>query len=407
MRSANGQDAPAVSTLLAGVDIVIFATAGWNGNSVNCHHITQGLARTNRVMFIESTGLRRLHPRDVGKITERLSHFVQSPRTGPKGPLVISPMVPPTRHFRGLRAAITKRLLQQQIRSALRRHGFVRPVLLSFHPFGSWLQDVTHWRAIAYYCVDDYAAIPGACVECVTTAEQALLDRANVVFSTSRTLFTTKRPISSTKVHWVPNNAIDTELFDGHKVQSPVQLEQLPRPIVGFVGNLTNYKVDLELVQRVAQSNRGISFVLVGPVGVGEPSTANRIGSLRALPNVHLIGPRPHTEMPAWIGAFDVCWIPFRINAATENDLPMKFFEYLASGRPVLSTDLPALREYAGAYWKASNADETSAAIRDALNSAQDSTRVDDWIRLGRSYTWTSRIDDMKSIVHRALDSGA
>ena len=67
---------------------------------------------------------------------------------------------------------------------------------------------------------------------------------------------------------------------------------------------------------------------------------------LAALPNVHLYGPQPYADLPAWLERFDVCIIPFKINQVTEATDPVKFYEYLAQAKPVVTTRLPELERY-------------------------------------------------------------
>jgi glycosyltransferase involved in cell wall biosynthesis len=138
------------------------------------------------------------------------------------------------------------------------------------------------------------------------------------------------------------SNVADTGRFAKAPARKPAELAALPKPIVGYVGNVASYKIDVELLVAAGRTRPEWSFALVGPIGSGDPGT--RLRELRSLSNVHLLGPRPYKDIPDYIHGFDVCLIPFRRSRVTDSSLPLKTFEYLAAGKPVVATPLPALR---------------------------------------------------------------
>src|SRR5262249_51154926 len=142
-------------------------------------------------------------------------------------------------------------------------------------------------------------------------------------------------------------NATDVTHFatarDGGAV--PEELAAIARPRLGYVGVLSDFKIDFELIERAAALSPAWQFVFIGDEREGQGSAA--IARLRARPNVHFLGWRPYALLPKYLRGIDVALLPQRLNDYTRAMFPMKYFEYLAAGKPVVATPLPALAEFA------------------------------------------------------------
>jgi glycosyltransferase involved in cell wall biosynthesis len=204
-----------------------------------------------------------------------------------------------------------------------------------------------------------------------------------------------------TDVACVPNVA-DTGRFATAPAQTPAELAALPKPIVGYVGNVASYKTDIELLAAVGRTRPEWSFALVGPIGSGDPGT--RLGELRSLGNVHLLGPKPYKDIPSYIHGFDVCLIPFQRSRVTDSSLPLKTFEYLAAGKPVVATPLPALRaepldevlDYA------ETAEQFVQAIESCLAEDEDE-RPAARRETAALYSWDRRFPEIEALVCEVL----
>ena len=134
------------------------------------------------------------------------------------------------------------------------------------------------------------------------------------------------------------------------------------------------------------------------PVGEADPDT--RITALQALPNVHLMGLQPYADLPAWLAHADVALLPLQENTYTQHMFPMKFFEYLAAGRPVVATRIPALRPYAsGALLCPPDAEAFDAAIATALSG--DGPPLQQRLALAAEHTYESRTRKMLADLQR------
>ncbi|MBI3538170.1 MAG: glycosyltransferase, partial [Chloroflexi bacterium] len=179
----------------------------------------------------------------------------------------------------------------------------------------------------------------------------------------------------------------------------PDDLRDIPSPRAGYIGNISAYKMDFDLLARVARARRDWSFVFIGPIGRGDPSTD--ITNYQ-LPNLYFLGARPYAELPRYVRAFDVCLIPFNQNESTRGSLPMKFFEYLAAGKPVFATDLPTLAEFRDYFYPIHNAAEFSAALDAARNEAD--ARIAARVGIAQKFSWDARMREIERIVMAALE---
>ncbi len=343
MRRPQDSDAPEAA------EILCFGSADFEEpNWVNAQHLMWRLARRHRVLYVNSLGLRAPRPgrRDARKIGRRLAALGSAlRRPAPDRHLfVLSPLtLPPARA--GLTAWLGPRLLARQVGGALRRLGFTRPVAWAFLPSAAPVLERLDVGPIVYHCVDAYAANPGVDGPLIASLERRLLARAAIVVAASAPL--QDRLAAHHRRVVLMGNVADLEAYPPPAAPppEPADLAALPRPRIGYVGNLAAYKCDLALLADAARSRPHASWVFVGAVGRGEPSTPAR--ALADCPNVHFLGERGRRELAGYIHHLDVCLIPFVDNEVTRHSFPMKFFEYLACGRPVVTADLPSLAAHA------------------------------------------------------------
>jgi glycosyltransferase involved in cell wall biosynthesis len=285
----------------------------------------------------------------------------------------------------------------------LERAGIRDAVLWVYHPgYGARVAELPH-SLLVYDCVDEYAEFPtykpspGWLYE----REAALCRAADVVTTTSAGLYAKKHAYNPTRTHLV-HNVGDFEHFSQARAEAtrvPDDLLRLPRPVVGFLGAVSDYKLHAGWLAELARRHRDYSVVLVGPVGVGDPTTD--VTALGAEPNVHLLGHRSYALLPAYVKGFDVSVIPYRINEYTTYSFPIKFFELLASGKPLVISDLPALRDYHDRVRVGRDAEEFVAACEAAL--AEPDAGRDARLALAAENTWEHRVERIMVHVRRAL----
>src|SRR3989338_4354565 len=198
--------------------------------------------------------------------------------------------------------------------------------------------------SVVYDCVDDHAAQAGVDrnAERVEDEEEQIMARADLITVTSKRLFNTKRK-PGRNVRLVLN-AGNTKLFSHPSTICPKELMSIRKPIIGSVGALDEYKVDFELLYKVAQKKPGWNFVFIGaPVVDRKKKLLKKFAQLK---NVHLLGTIAKAQVPQYVYCFDVCLIPYRSNKYNAASFPLKFWEFMATGKPTVVTGVPELREY-------------------------------------------------------------
>jgi glycosyltransferase involved in cell wall biosynthesis len=326
---------------LYGLTIVCIGSADWDADVwTNQQHLMSRLAKTNRVVFVESLGLRRpqLAATDVKRALRRFLKALAPPHTQ-NGVCVVSPLVIPL-HSNPLLRKLNEILLKAQVKHAARRLG--QPdVLWSYVPQAESLIDALDPKVCVYHCVDDIAAQRGVHAESFRACEARFASKVQLVLASSPSLAQRMLDLSP-HVVYVPN-VCDHKLFETalHPGAVDPAVEALPRPRIIYTGAIVQTKVDFELLVGLARARPQWSFLLVGPVGAGDPSSD--ISALEAQPNIYLLGPRAHAELPRVLRGADAGLIPYALTELTRSVFPMKAYEYLAAGLAVMSTPLPAL----------------------------------------------------------------
>ena len=163
----------------------------------------------------------------------------------------------------------------------------------------------------------------------------------------------------------------------------------------------TNEKIDFSLLRFIAESHPDWSIVLIGKVGEGDPWTD--ISLLNGLPNLYLMGPRSYEQLPSYLKGFDVGLLPNLINQYTKAMFPMKFFEYLASGTPVVGVELPALQDFDQLAWFEPTHKRFLQAIEKTL--AGDVPDLDARLDAAKKHTYRERTEQMLSLIDHLQNS--
>ena len=244
------------------------------------------------------------------------------------------------------------------------------------------------WRwTVVYDCMDDHVgfAINAASVG---RDEEALVAASDLVTVTSRSLLERWRPVAR-RIRLLPNA---TDFAHFHRpAPPPPALRGLTRPLIGYYGAIAEW-FDVEMVAAAAAERPRWQFVLVGA------TTGANVEPLLALPNVHLLGEQPYAALPGYLHAFDVALIPFRRTPLTEATNPVKFYEYLSAGKPVVAVALPELEPYTHLHYPVRSPEELIPQIEAALAEGPE-TAVPPRLELARGNTWRQRVVELRDAV--------
>ena len=284
-------------------------------------------------------------------------------------------------------------------RRELARMGTGPVIAYVFHPMYLRYAERLHADLLVYSPYDLFSRTPGWTTE-QGAEEQRLLERCTLVITSSEPTRAALQPKTDRPVFCVPNGA-DADHFErGSKQPPPPDLAAIPRPRIGYVGSV-NRKVDFELMANVALREPGWHFVFIGPEGSLDEVTRMGMERCKALPNAHFLPPRAVDDLPRCIGGLDVALLCYRRDTWMEFAFPLKLFEYLAAGLPVVSTPLQSILDYREFLDIADDDSSWHEAIARALNGHGSSTPEARRAEARRN-TWDSRVATINDILAAA-----
>jgi glycosyltransferase involved in cell wall biosynthesis len=385
-------------------DCVLFATADWDTPYwTNKQHTAHHLALAGyRVLYIESVGLRAptMNGRDLKRIWQRLKRGLRPAKLVEPNVWVMSPLAIPFKQHLLIVRAINQGWLRARIRLFMLGQGFKRPMVWTYHPFmRETIATLPHGKVI-YHCVDDLSAVPGIDPDSFNREEQRLLAECAVVFVTSLALKDKCTPFNVNTYYF--SNVADLDHFGrAHDPgELPPDIAAIPSPRIGYVGALSDFKVDFALIRDVALARSDWHWVVIGAEREGQHSPL--VDALRALPNVHFLDDKLYVDLPEYLRGFDVGTLPTLINDYTRSMFPMKYFEYLAAGVPVVSTPLEFTKNYQDGLITAVNAKLFEQGIGLQLHRGRfDASEA---IKFVGSNTWVKRLQSMINVLNSIDD---
>lgn len=376
-------------------DLVFVSLESWDEIWRRNQFLCAGLLRRNpemRILFVEP-------PRDVSSAV-RLWRWDLA---GPAG-TVPAEFAGRLRCFRSWKLlpngnpwgrSFNEWVARRHIAAEMRSMGLNRPLLWINAHYAGHLAGHLGETSVVYDITDDWTELKQCATGAALTRQQdaALCRIADAVIVCSERLEELKKPMAA-EVHLIPNG-VDPEhyrrVLDGVD-PLPVESNAWARPVFGYTGTVHPDRIDLALVEEAARRLAQGSIVLLGPNFLSPTETAR----LQACGNVHLPGPVSYARIPDFMRAFDACVVPHLVTPFTESLNPIKLWEYLAAGKPIVSTDVAGFRDYAGVLSIARSVDEFVEAMQAALVEppAAGLARRE----LVRAHSWESRLDAVESL---------
>jgi glycosyltransferase involved in cell wall biosynthesis len=377
--------------------IIYFGNDWFAENRTSSHHIAARLAQKAPLLYVETPGLRSPNAsgRDLKKIWRKLWRTQQPPQqVGEQMWVMTMPQIP----FRRLPlvARLNRLAGGYLVRRAARRLGWRKPISWFVVPHPGGLAHKLGDDFAVYYCIDDYAGLPGVDRAEVTKMDHGLTEKADLVFVVSTPLLEARKKLNSSTV--LSPHGVDFDHFrkasDPHTVVAE-GARSLPQPVIGYFGSIGGW-VDVDLLVHVAKAKPEWTLLLIGLVSVD-------VQALKDCPNVVFAGVQSYSKLPEWAKKFDVAILPYQLNQGSISANPLKLREYLATGKPVVASSTPEVDKFARVVSIARGSQEFIAKIEEALtmdSAASKAARMEE-VRL---CTWDARAKEVWRVVLAAME---
>ncbi|HEY2138489.1 MAG TPA: glycosyltransferase [Chthoniobacterales bacterium] len=357
----------------SGYPIIVHSHLGWDWVWQRPQQFLSRLSQNHRVLFIEGPV-----PSDVSTAQLTLREVPDYPNI-----IVLQMQLPAARWTDGAWIDQERRRQVQSLLAGPLGRVFASPVQWFYDPmavtaFAGHLGE----RAIVYDCMDELSLFHGAPAELVRR-ERELLAVADVVFAGGPKMWKAKREANANCFCF--GCGVDLKHFAQARepdLPLPQDMAELPKPVFGYIG-VVDERIDYDLLAALAESTSG-SVAIIGPSTKVDPATFPR----RA--NLHWLGGRDYAQLPAYMRAFDVCLMPFALNEATKFINPTKSLEYMASGRPIVSTAIEdVVLQFSEVVKIARNSDEFVTLCRAAAENP-DALAIRRGLKLAAKRSWDS-----------------
>lgn len=348
-------------------DMVVFCHLRWEFVYQRPQHIISRMAKHQRILFIEEP----LPVEEGGKPSANLRvispnlHLLQ-PRTGS--------------------IADIKNILSDYVDTRSIKVGwFYSP---AFVP----LLQYFNFDTIVYDCMDELTLFKGAANE-LQLQERSLINKADVIFTGGKSLYESKKKLHK-NVHCFPSSVDQPHFAQAlNGVTIPDDIRNIRVPIAGYFG-VIDERIDLHLLDETALLNPDLSFVMIGPLAkISEADLPRRA-------NIHYLGMKSYAELPGYLKAFTVAIMPFALNDATRYISPTKTLEYMAAGKPVISTPIKDVqRDYSHCVHIVESPVEFSRALRLVVGKEPVESMTNAYSEILANTSWDSTVNRMDSLI--------
>lgn len=322
----------------------------WGRHPSSTQHLARELSKYHDITWVNSIGLRapRFNLSDMGRALRKLKAILtfglkKQPLVDQHlkleehdwQPKVVNPFAIPF-HGQSWARWLNQKMISKKLFNVFKNNHSLdiakeKPILWLSLPSAMPLLGQIHESFSIYYCGDDFSSLEGVDHDVMDKLEAELVEKVDLILVASESL---SRKFPAEKTVFIPHGVAD--YFYEAPSERP---KDLPAgPVAGFYGSISGW-VDQQLLIRTARKMRHWSFVIIGPQRCF-------VEHLRREPNIHLLGEKEHSELPNYIHHWQVSLLPFKDNAQIRACNPLKLREYLAVGKPIVSTNFPALKPY-------------------------------------------------------------
>lgn len=346
-------------------DMVVFCHLRWEFVYQRPQHLISRMAKNFKILFVEE-------PISFSDGEEFSAHMIQVNRN-------LAVMQPKVRSI-----ADIPRVLNQYIANN------VVPMAWFYSASFVSILDFRTFETVIYDCMDELSLFKGAPQQLIDN-ERTLLSQADIVFTGGKSLYESKQQLHD-NVYCFPSS-VDQEHFATalNGIAIPDDISQIPSPIVGYFG-VIDERINLELISESARLLPNVSFVMIGPLAkISE-------NDLPRLSNLHYLGMKSYEQLPAYLKAFDVAMMPFALNDATKFISPTKTLEYMAAGKPIISTRIKDVeRDYQHCVAIVDSVQDFCDAVQNI--KIDKSSRMSSYAEILSNTSWDTTASKMQNII--------
>lgn len=350
-------------------DMVVFCHLRWGFVYQRPQHIISGLSKKYSVLFVEEP----IHFEAQEENTYELEEISSSLH-------VLKPKVKSIQEI----SALIKPLFKDSSPTIGWFYSPAFSVLIPDFSFGT----------IIYDCMDELSLFKGAAAELINQ-EKFLLENADLVFTGGKSLYESKVKLHKNVVCFP--SSVDRKHFQQalEDIPVPEDLENIPAPIVGYFG-VIDERIDLDLLKNTAKMHQNISFVMIGPLAKIEEN------ELPVLSNIYYLGMKSYENLPNYLKGFDIAMMPFALNEATKFISPTKTLEYMAAGKPIISTAIKdVVRDYENCVHIIESANDFSAEICKILYKKENN--VNEYEPILEQTSWSNTVAKIDELIKQQI----
>lgn len=368
--------------------IIYFAPIEWGAIKQRPQHLAKHLAERYDFYYVQPLGLRKLKLSDFARILQRLFGFFRrnglASKVNVKNPIFIPFLLP-----NKLAQKLNVWLLVKQLKKIADDETILwitSPV--SIMPM--LLPRLKH-KVLIYEMMDDYEKFHVYLRQEIARTELLLIAQADLIIATSQVLLEKAKALSQNKNCVLVSNGVEYDFFANSQLRMPVELHAMKK-IAGYVGSIDTW-MDFMTVEFIAKKRQDIDFVFIGPV---------KVKNIPKVINLHFIGARDYATLPNYLQAFSVCLLPFMPGEFADSINPVKLYEYLACGKPIVLNDMREAREFANIVYVAKNKEDFLLKLDQALNE-QNFEIVRKRKEVARQYDWSVKAKILEELLLKLL----
>lgn len=277
-------------------------------------------------------------------------------------------------------------------RRLVKKHSILEPTLLFYNPRFSCIAGKLQENLICYEVIDDQTEFTSS-PSWLNEEIQFLIAKSDVITTSSENLY--KKILKQRKNVFLIGNGVDVEHFKKslNDIDLPNDLKKIKAPILGYIGAIGEW-FDFELVEEILRKYPNYSIILIGWVFRNSQKQIQNLE--RKYHNFHFLGRKNYEKLPNYIRFFDICMIPFRIYSLTKSVNPTKLYEYLATGKPIISTNLPEIEKFQDIVYVTKTKQEFVSSIKKIITNEHNPQKS---FSLAEEHDWKEKASKMVDLL--------